>query len=159
MPVEHDWTSIHVDRGTITPNDSVQHCRILTHPEGRPRPSQVGTFLRHVAHTFFTIPAGHEDLLAWSSHSIRVQPKSFHNETGFRTPATRIACGCAATPSSRTCATHYARQKHAPQPLASTLPHRSSEDRTNNTNPTRHRRSPAPYRLRFRNTRIRLYNT
>jgi hypothetical protein len=39
MPVEYDWTSIHVNRGTITPNDSVQHCKfrlvqndVLVHP-------------------------------------------------------------------------------------------------------------------------------
>ena len=33
---------------------------------------QVAAFLRHVAHKGFDIPPGHQDLLAWSCHLIRV---------------------------------------------------------------------------------------
>jgi hypothetical protein len=34
--------------------------------------SQVRTFLRHVTHKVFHSPTGHQDLLAWSCHSIWV---------------------------------------------------------------------------------------
>ena len=33
---------------------------------------QVAAFLRQVAHKVFNIPTDHQDLLAWSCHSIRV---------------------------------------------------------------------------------------
>ena len=45
--------------------------------------SQVAIFLRHIAHKVFDIPTGHEDLLAWSCHSIRVTAANLLHRARF----------------------------------------------------------------------------
>ena len=45
--------------------------------------AQFATFLRHVAHKVFDIPAGHKDLLAWSCHSIRVTAANLLHRARF----------------------------------------------------------------------------
>ena len=45
--------------------------------------SQVAAFLRQVSHKVFDIPAGHKDLLTWSSHSICVTSVNLLHRSRF----------------------------------------------------------------------------
>jgi hypothetical protein len=45
--------------------------------------SQVAAFLRQVAHKVFDIPTDHQDLLAWSCHSIRITAANLLHRAKF----------------------------------------------------------------------------